>query len=164
MINKDLCHLRIHFQIGSLIMKKMFIAASILFYSSIVSASKSIIWTAVFDNITPRSEDVTLQYCMEHTPTVMVTTVDQVLSKEGIKALNGLRVNYNSYKSTKRDGLLFNIVNATISGKDSNGEWSTPIKMYQQTLSEQDQGKTWVVWSTPKCKGTFIGTPTIIND
>ncbi|WP_238584384.1 hypothetical protein [Legionella gratiana] len=148
---------------GSLTMKKIFIVASFLFCSSIASASKSVIWTAVFDNITPRSEDVTLQYCLKHTPTVMVTTVDQVLSKEGIKTLNGLRVKYNSYNSTKKDGLLFNVVNATISGKDSNGEWSTPIKMYQQTLSELDQGKTWVVWSTPKCKGTFIGTPTIIN-
>lgn len=156
--------LRVYFQTGSLIMKKIFIVVTILFYSSIASASKSIIWAAVFDNITPRSEDVTLQYCLEHTPTVMVTTVAQVLSKQGVKSLNGLRVNYNSYKSTKKDGLLFNVVNATISGKDAHGEWSTPVKMYQQTLSELDQGKTWVVWSTPKCKGTFIGTPTIINE
>jgi len=142
-------------------MKKTLILAIIMLYSSIASASKTVIWTAVFDNVAPRSEDVTLKYCLDHTPTVMVTTVDQVLSKEGAKTLNGLRVKYNSYKSTKKDGLLFNVVNATISGKNKNGEWSTPIKMYQQTLSESDQGKTWVIWSTPKCKGTFIGSPTI---
>lgn len=144
-------------------MKKIVVLASILLYSSITNASPSVIWTAVFDDVTPRSPDVTLQYCFEHTPTVMVTTVDQVLSKEGVKTLNGLRVKYNSYNSTKKDGLLFNVVNATISGQDKNGAWSTPMKMYQQTLSESDQGKTWVVWSTPKCKGTFIGTPTLVQ-
>lgn len=141
-------------------MKKISLIAAIIFYSSIVSA-KTVTWTAVFDNITPRSENVTLEYCLEHTPTVMVTTVDQILSKEGVTSLNGLHVKYNSYKSTKKDGLLFNVVNATISGEDKDGKWSTPMKMYQQTLSESDQGKTWVVWSTPQCKGTFIGTPTI---
>jgi hypothetical protein len=141
-------------------MKKMLIFIVIFAFSSIASA-KTVTWTAVFDNVVPRSEKVTVQYCLDHTPTVMVTTVDQVLSKDGVKTLNGLRVKYNSYNSSKKDGLLFNIVNATISGKDKNGEWSVPIKMYQQTLSESDQGKTWVVWSTPECKGTFIGVPTI---
>lgn len=144
-------------------MKKIVIIATILLGNSIASASKTIIWTAVFDNVTPRSAEVTLNYCLDHTPTVMVTTVSQILSKQGVKTLNGLHVKYNSYTSTPKDGLLFNVVNATISGKDQNGAWSTPMKMYQQTLSELDQGKTWVVWSTPKCKGTFIGTPTIIN-
>jgi hypothetical protein len=140
--------------------KRIFIFMMTLALSSIACA-KTITWTAVFDDIVPRSEKVTLQYCLDHTPTVMVTTVDEVLSKKGVKTLNGLKVKYNSYTSTKKDGLLFNIVNATISGKDKNGEWSTPIKMYQQTLSELDQGKTWVIWSTPECKGTFIGIPTI---
>lgn len=123
--------------------------------------AQTVTWTAVFENTVPRTEKVNLQYCLEHTPTVMVTTVTQVLSKNGVKTLNGLHVKYNSYKSSKKDSLLFNVVDATISGKDNNGKWSVPMKMYQATLSESDEGKTWVVWSTPDCKGTFIGVPTI---
>lgn len=142
-------------------MKKIWVSIVILAFSSIASAAQTVTWTAVFDNVVPRSDKVTVQYCLDHTPTVMVTTVDQVLSKDGVKTLNGLRVKYNSYKSTKKDGLLFNIVHATISGKEKNREWSVPMIMYQQTLSELDQGKTWVVWSTPECKGSFIGVPTI---
>ncbi|MBA2652862.1 MAG: hypothetical protein H0U73_11420 [Tatlockia sp.] len=144
-------------------MNKILVFIIILLFNTIASAANTVIWTAVFNNIVPRSEKVRMQYCLDHTPTVMVTSVEQVLSKNGVKTLNGLRVKYNSYKSSKKDGLLFNVVNATISGKDENGEWSVPMKMYQQTLSESDQGKTWVVWSTPQCKGTFIGVPTIVK-
>jgi hypothetical protein len=140
--------------------QKISVFILIFLFSSFVTA-KTVVWTAVFNNVMPRSEKVTMQYCLDHTPTVMVTSVKQVLSKNGVQTLNGLHVKYNSYKSTKKDGLLFNVVNATVSGKDKNGEWSVSMKMYQQTLSESDQGKTWVVWSTPECKGTFIGVPTI---
>lgn len=144
-------------------MKKITTAAVLMLTSLTCVAQQTIIWTAVFNNITPRSSDVSQQYCLSHTPTVMVTTVTQVLSKDGVEALNGLRVKYKSYNSTKKDGLLFNRVNATVSGTDDKGPWSSPMTMYQQTLSESDSGKTWVVWSTPKCKGTFIGTPTLIK-
>ncbi len=126
-------------------------------------AKQQVIWTAVFDDVMPRSSKYTTEYCLSHSPTVMVTTVKQVLSKNGVETVNGLRVKYLSYKSEKKDGMLFNTVNAVISGVDSNGQWSTPVKMYQQTLSEKDEGKTWVVWSTPQCKGSFIGIPTIMK-
>lgn len=122
-----------------------------------------IIWTAVFSNITPRMASVTKDYCVKHTPTVVVTTIDQITSKDGVKAMNGIHVKYLSYNSKAKDGLLFNTVNAIVSGEDKNGKWSTPMKMYQQTLSEQDRGVTWVVWSTKDCKGSFLGTPTVIQ-
>ena len=63
---------------------------------SSIAIGAHVTWTAVFDNVVPRSEKVTMQYCLDHTPTVMVTTVDQVLSKEGAKTLNGLRFKYHS--------------------------------------------------------------------
>ncbi|MBA2656701.1 MAG: hypothetical protein H0U70_06900 [Tatlockia sp.] len=142
-------------------MKKIVFLLVMLLINSFAIAAKTVIWTAVFDNMVPRSEKISMKFCLDHTPTVLITSVDQVLSKNGVKTVNGLRVKYNSYTSTKKDGLLFNVVHATVSGKDEHGEWSAPMKMYQQTLSESDQGKTWVVWSTPQCKGTFIGVPTI---
>lgn len=142
-------------------MRKSLFLTLLIFKQSCAIAAPTVIWTAVFDHIIPRSSDISQDYCLQHSPTVLVTTVKQILSKDGVKSLNGIHVKYNSYQSTKKDGLLFNVVNATLSGVDEHGKWSAPMKMYQQTLSEQDQGKTWVVWSTPHCKGTFIGTPTI---
>jgi len=144
-------------------MKKLIAILSLSLFSSIVGAKETVFWTAVFDDIEPRSDEISKQWCIEHTPTVMVTTVDQVLSAKGVKSLNNLNVKYLNYKSEKKDGLLFNTVNAVISGKGKDGDWSEPIKMYQQTLSESDKGKTWVIWSTPKCKGSFVGVPTVVN-
>lgn len=145
-------------------MKKMIPLCLLLLAPYHAFAKEKVIWTAVFDDIQPRSAKVSKAYCKAHAPTVMVTTVEQVLSKSGVKTINGLRVQYLSYKSEKKDGFLFNVVNAVIRGRDKQGSWSAPVKMYQQTLSEQDKGKTWVVWSTPQCKGSFIGTPTVVNE
>lgn len=142
-------------------MKKIFFVLPLLFPMMLFSKS-NVVWTAVFSDIQPRTNKVTTEYCLAHSPTVMVTTVKQVLSKDGSKTINGLRVKYLSYKSKKKSGLLFNTVDALISGHDDTGSWSEPLKMYQQTLSEKDEGKTWVVWSTSKCKGSFIGIPTIV--
>jgi len=121
----------------------------------------TVTWTAVFSNITPRSAEVSQAYCDSHSTTVMVTTIDEITSEKGVKTLNGLYVKYNSYDHEIKDGLLFNIVDAQISGVDEKGPWTLPMKLYEQTLSEEDHGVTWTVWSTPKCKGTFIGTPTL---
>lgn len=143
--------------------RKFFFIVSICIAPIIAQAQNQVIWTAVFSDVQPRTSNISYEFCLAHSPTVMVTTVSQVLSKKGVKSLNGIVVKYLSYKSHKKDGILFNTINAVVSGKDSKGNWSSPMKMYQQTLSEKDQGKTWVVWSTPKCKGSFIGTPTIVQ-
>jgi len=132
-----------------------------LFFIPIINAheGKSIVWTAVFSNVMPVNASVSQAYCSQHTPTVMVTTIDQITSKEGVKALNGIIVRYLSYKEIAKDHLNFNIVDAVISGKDESGKtWSTPMKLYEQTLNPVDV--TYTVWSTPYCKGTFLGTPT----
>lgn len=129
--------------------------------ASETGVKQEVLWTAVFSNITPINPDITQAYCDEHTPTVMVTTIDQITSKNGVKALNGIMVRYLSYKTTEKDHLYFNIVNATISGKDENGKaWTSPMKLYEQTLDSV--GVTYTTWSTPYCKGTFLGTPTVI--
>lgn len=122
----------------------------------------TVIWTAVFSNVTPTHAHVTHAYCRAHTPTVMVTTIKQITSKQGVRALNGVNVRYLSYDTVKKDDLYFNIVNAVVSGKNTNGSsWSTKMKLYEQTLSAV--GVTYTVWSTKDCKGTFLGTPTLVN-
>ncbi len=122
--------------------------------------SHKVIWTAVFSNITPLNKNISLQYCLTHTPSVIVTTIKQITSKKGIQSLNGVNIKYLSYNTIVKDHLYFNIVNAIVSGKDKNDKtWSTPMKLYEQTLSAT--GVTYTVWSTPECKGTFLGTPTI---
>lgn len=131
--------------------------------TNIFAAGSKVIWTAVFGNIMPRNAHTSQEYCIAHTPTVMVTTIDEITSKQGVKTLNGLYVKYLSYSHEKKNGLLFNNVNATITGHDASGTWVIPMKLYEQTLSEEDQGETWTVWSTKDCKGTFLGTPTIIQ-
>lgn len=121
-----------------------------------------IVWTAVFSDITPIKKDVSEFYCKAHTPTVIVTTIEQITSKEGVKALNGVNIRYLSYKTIEKDNLYFNIVNATVSGKDKNKKaWSENMKLYEQTLTPV--GVTYTVWSTASCKGTFLGTPTIVE-
>ena len=126
-------------------------------------AAQQIVWTAVFSNVMPTNTKVTTEYCLSHTPTVIVTTIDQITSPQGINALNGVNIRYLSYKTQQKEGLYFNIVNAIVSGKDSAGKkWSTPMKLYEQTLTPVDV--TYTVWSTADCKGTFLGTPTVINN
>jgi len=125
------------------------------------SHSGKVIWTAVFSNFTPIRKGITNSYCKSHSPSVIVTTIKQITSKEGINGLNGVNIRYLSYKTVKKDNLYFNIVNAIVSGKTKQGKnWSEPMKLYEQTLSPV--GVTYTVWSTPNCKGTFLGTPTVV--
>lgn|GEM_PF-60228 len=142
-------------------MVRLFFALGCLISSfNLYASDASVTWTAVFDNIQPRDSDVTQQYCISHTPTVMVTTIDQITSQSGVKTLNGLTVKYHNYSSDIKDGLLFITVNANVSGVDEQGPWSQKMKLFEQSLSEEDEGVTWAVWSTASCKGSFIGTPT----
>lgn len=123
-------------------------------------ADQQVTWTAVFSNATPIKPTVSQAFCDQHTPTVMVTTINQITSPQGVKALNNVDVRYLSYKTVVKDNLYFNLVNATISGVDANGKaWSEPMKLYEQTLDPV--AVTYTVWSTPFCKGTFLGTPTV---
>ena len=141
----------------------LFTFASIILDVSAASASetKKVIWTAVFSKGIPINNNTTQTYCDEHTPTVIVTSIDQITSKIGVRALNNIIVRYLSYKEIQKDQLNFNIVDAKISGTDGNGkEWSSPMKLYEQTLNPVDV--TYTVWSTPYCKGTFLGTPTVV--
>lgn len=122
-----------------------------------------VIWTAVFSNITPLNQQVSKAYCLAHTPTVIVTTIKQIASKQGTRGLNGVNIRYLSYKTIEKDHLYFNIVNAVVSGIDHNGKkWQQSMKLYEQTLSTI--GVTSTVWSTEKCKGTFLGTPTVVSN
>ncbi|MCB1827621.1 MAG: hypothetical protein KDH94_04265 [Coxiellaceae bacterium] len=135
---------------------------SLLLPSSILASQQKIIWTAVFSNVTPNKSGVSTQYCRSHTPTVMITTIKKITSKQGVNALNGINVRYLSYVTKQKKGLYFNLVKAVISGKDKSGKkWKTPMKLYEQTL--KPIGVTWTVWATEKCKGTFLGTPTVVN-
>jgi hypothetical protein len=136
--------------------------SSTLAYADVKPSQHPIIWTAVFSHVMPNKSNITMDYCQSHTPTVMVTTISQITSKTGVQALNGIWVKYLSYKTIEKDGLFFNLVNAVISGKDKDGKpWSTPMKLYEQTLTPV--GVTYTVWSTPDCKGTFLGTPTALK-
>ena len=130
--------------------------------SNAASHKPKIIWTAVFSNITPINNNISQSYCNTHTPTVIITTIKQITSSNGVRALNGINVRYLSYKTVRKNHLYFNIVDAIVSGKNSAGKtWSEKMKLYEQTLSPV--GLTYTVWSTTNCKGTFLGTPTELN-
>lgn len=139
------------------------LAAVVLnFFLMGVSNAAEVVWTAVFSNFTPIEKNISDAFCRSHTPSVIVTTIQQITSKKGIVALNGVRIRYLSYRTIKKDHLYFNIVNAVVSGKERGGKsWSSPMKLYEQTLSPI--GVTNTVWSTQYCKGTFLGTPTVIH-
>lgn len=130
-------------------------------YSGAALAAKSVTWTAVFSNVMPRSAEFTQAYCEAHTPTVIVTRIDQITSKQGVNALNGVNIRYLSYKTVEKDGLYFNLVNAVVSGVDEHGKWSAAMKLYEQTLTPTYLTNT--VWSTHACKGMFLGTPTVVE-
>lgn len=131
-------------------------------FPAMAAAGQEVKWTAVFSDATPVDSNYSEAYCKAHTPTVMVTTIKEITSNKGVKALNGIWVKYVSYKTEVKDHLYFNVVDAEISGVDAAGKaWKTPMKLYEQTLDEV--GVTYTVWSTPACKGTFLGTPTLVN-
>lgn len=127
-----------------------------------VQAGDDVIWTAVFSDFTPINDKVDSHYCQTHTPSVIVTTIKQITSSKGVTGLNGVNIRYLSYKTEKKDNLYFNLVQAIVSGKGTNGKpWSENMTLYEQTLDAV--GVTYTVWSTPHCKGTFLGTPTTVS-
>lgn len=122
----------------------------------------TVTWTAVFSNVAPVKPFISQAYCLLHTPTTVITTIKQITSKNGVNSLNGVNLRYLSYKTEKKDNLYFNIVDAIVSGKNKAGKaWSEPMKLYEQTLAPI--AVTYTVWSTPSCKGTFLGTPTVVS-
>ncbi|WP_299004402.1 hypothetical protein [uncultured Shewanella sp.] len=125
-------------------------------------ADDDVIWTAVFSDFTPINDKVDIDYCQSHTPSVIVTTIKQITSSKGVTGLNGVNIRYLSYKTEEKDNLYFNLVHAIVSGKGTNGKsWSEKMTLYEQTLDTV--GVTYTVWSTPHCKGTFLGTPTRVS-
>lgn len=145
-------------------MKKVINASLIMLVCTpliaLASHHQTVTWTAVFSNTMPKA-GVSQKFCDEHTPTVMVTTIGQITSKEGVKALNGVWVKYNSYVTHEKDGLYFNIVKAHVHGTLNGKKWSEPMKLYEQTLSPT--GVTNTVWATKYCKGKFLGTATVTS-
>lgn len=144
---------------------KLVLACTVSFLAAAAYAnakSPTVVWTAVFSNFTPIKNTVSAQYCKSHTPSVIKTTIKQITSKAGVEGLNGVNIRYLSYRTVVKDNLYFNIVNAVVSGKNKNGKsWSLPMKLYEQTLSPIYLTNT--VWSTPLCKGTFVGTPKVVK-
>lgn len=146
-------------------MKKVLFVVIGLFIGQVFAVTddgSNVIWTAVFENAMPRNTNISQQYCNSHTPSVIITNIKQITSNGGVKALNGVSIRYISYKGSDIDGLHFNLVKGKVFGIDKNGKaWQEPISLYEQTLSEV--AKTWTVWSTPSCKGSFTGYPTILK-
>ena len=159
--------LDLHFYSGKIMHKSKWqlgiVSFILLMVVGVASArSLKVVWTAVFSNIQPLNSKVSLAYCKAHTPSVIVTTIAQITSDKGVQSLNGVNIRYLSYKTMIKDNLYFNIVDAVVSGKTKAGKaWSERMKLYEQTLSPI--GVTYTVWSTPHCKGTFLGTPTVIK-
>lgn len=132
-----------------------------IYANALQDSGTNVIWNAIFENTTPQNSKITKSYCISHTPTVIITNIKQITSKNGVTALNNVTIRYFSYKSTTVNGLHFNVVDGELSGISNNKVWREPIKLYEQTLDEV--GKTYTVWSTPSCKGIFTGYPTYIE-
>ena len=128
---------------------------------TLATEHQTVTWTAVFSDTIPNAASVTQRYCDEHTPTVIVTTIKQITSKKGVKALNGVWIKYNSYVTHEKNGLYFNIVKASVYGELNGKKWSEPMKLYEQTLTPT--GVTNTVWATKNCKGKFLGTATVTS-
>ncbi|ODN44070.1 hypothetical protein BGC07_10385 [Piscirickettsia litoralis] len=126
------------------------------------TAKKEVVWTPTFYAIQPRTDvkhPVSKEFCLTHIPNTLRTTISQI--KNGVQAENGVYIKYLSYTTTHKSGLGFNIVNAVVWTADAKGNktWSSPMKEYQQNLS--DTGVTNTVWSTDQCKGKFIGVSNV---
>ena len=128
---------------------------------AVTDNGNNVSWTMVFQNTKPVSEKISQKYCDDHIPSVLVTTVNQITSKNGIKSLNGINVRYTSYKSANKDNLYFNVANALLEGSDNNTKWAQKLKIYEQTLD--GVGTTYAVWSTANCKGSLTEYPTVIK-
>ena len=125
-------------------------------------ADVPILWTAVFSEIQHTStSNSTQDYCVQHSPTTLVTTYQQITSPKGVTTLNGLNIRYTGYTTENKNDIYFYTVKGIISGTDSQGAWQTPITLYEQTLT--GSSTIWTTWSTPKCKGIFIANPTFPN-
>ncbi len=127
---------------------------------AITTGHNETVWTPTFYAIQPRQDvkhPVSLNFCLTHTPNTLRTTISQI--KKGVKAENGVYIQYLSYTTTHKHGLGFNTVNAKLWTVNDKGKtvWESPLWEYQQNLS--DNGITNVVWATKECKGKFIGVP-----
>ncbi|MDF2939424.1 MAG: hypothetical protein K0R66_66 [Gammaproteobacteria bacterium] len=123
--------------------------------------SQNLTWTAVFSKAEPISSSTTQAYCNAHSPSKIIATVNQATSKPGVKALNGINLYYSSYKSVGYDNLYFTFINAVASGQDQNGSWSDKMKVYGQSLTQNDVING--VWSSSYCRGLFLAKPSPVS-
>src|SRR3990167_10915239 len=102
--------------------------------ASAATAAPTVVWTAVFSDFTPIEKNISRSYCRSHTPSVIVTTIKQITSKQGVMGLNNVNIRYLSYRTVEKDHLYFNIVNVIVRGKAASGKsWSYLMKLYEQT-------------------------------
>lgn len=149
-------------------MKRILATLCVFSFSAAYAASGNtvadvpILWTAVFSEIQPTSgATVTKDYCITHSPTTLITTYQQINSKNGVTTLNGINIRYISYSTKNMNDMYFYTVHGELTGKENNKEWRTPITLYEQTLT--GSSTIWTIWSTPTCKGIFIANPTFPN-
>ena len=126
------------------------------------AADKPIKWTAVFSHIQPTSDSNAMkQFCINHSPTTLITTYKEINSPQGVMTLNGLNIHYLHYQTKKVHDIYFYEVVGVISGGKGKDAWHSPIHLYEQTLTPFST--IWSTWSTPNCKGIFVATPTFIK-
>jgi hypothetical protein len=130
-----------------------------LAFGNIVWASNtqnSVSWKTIFSNSQPVDNNTSQQYCSTHIPQTITASVDQLTADVGVTTASQMNIKYSSYKAVSYDNVYFTFINAVISGQDQNGNWSSKMKVYGQSLTQS--GEINGVWSTDNCKGIFFAT------
>jgi hypothetical protein len=131
------------------------LAITILSFATIAIGKPPVtIWQATFHDVMPNRPNITMTYCLAHSPSQFTSTVSNILS-QGAKSKNGVLVKYKNYQQSQHNGLYFIEVNAIFSGITNGKPWSLDAYLHEQKLIEL--GVTDVVWSNSDCKGKFTG-------
>ncbi len=110
-------------------------------------------WKATFIDITPNKQNISMAYCLSHTPDVYVTYAKDMF-KKGVYATNGIYVKYNTFIMTEKHGIFFEKVSGIVSGVDHQQKWKTPI--YIDAFKLKPEGDLNAAWSTEVCKGKIV--------
>jgi hypothetical protein len=125
-----------------------------LFHEISFASFRSITWKGTYYQGIPNKNNISNEYCKNHTPGTFFHSVNNVLA-HGIKTDKGIRLDHATFHEEKRHGLYFISGDLIAHGRTENINWDDHIYYYLYKLTEN--GLTQGVWRTKECKGLYAG-------
>lgn len=126
-----------------------------IFYPNVSSANLSLItWRGEYYQSIPNKKNVSLAYCQAHAPGIFIHRVPADLTRP-IITNKGILLERATFSMTVQQGVYFMQGDVWASGTTNHVKWQDHIVYHVYKLTEA--GVTRGIWSSPECKGLYLG-------